>query len=78
MTADGIGIFDYELTEQSVRTSAEINLYIDDIARSAGLDTFRFIDLPKPKRVQIAARWLAKRQLDVVVQDLTRVRLSSK
>ena len=78
MTADGIGIFDYELTEKSVLTSAEINLYIDDIARSAGLDTFRFIDLPKPRRVQIAARWLAKRQLDVVVQDLTRVRLSNK
>jgi len=78
VTADGIGIFDYELTEKSVMTSAEINLYIDDIARSAGLDTFRFIDLPKPKRVQIAARWLAKRQLDVVVQDLTRVRLSNK
>lgn len=78
MTADGIGIFDYVLTEKSVATSAEIDLYIDDIARSAGLDTFRFIDLTKAKRVQIAARWLAKRQLDVVVQDLMRVRLSSK
>lgn len=74
MTADGADIFDYVLTEQSVKSSAGIELYIDEIALSAGLDTFRFIDLPKRQRVQIAARWMAKRQLDLVVQDMMRVR----
>ena len=77
MLIENVNIFDYVLSEEGVQTSTGIELYMDEIATSGGFNTDQFIALPRPKRLHIAARWLARRHLGTCIQDASRVKAAA-
>ena len=58
-------MFDWKLSSKSkgVTVEADLFFYDDDIAEFAGISVLEWQRLRRGKRVEIAARWLAKRQL---------------
>jgi hypothetical protein len=66
------------LTEKSVESNAPIELFIDEIAVSTGMDVETFMALKRWKKINIAARWHTRRRLELVTQDMMHARMKAE